>query len=82
MLPGGCKKRSRKGCQVGGKIKWRLFYVNTRAVSRGQNELIGKFKMLAGDAINIRDQVMEYMYIPMGIKMELVRFGVDCNWKG
>ena len=25
--------------------------VNTRAVSRGQNELIGKFKMTAGDVI-------------------------------
>ena len=28
--------------------------VNSRAVSRGQNELIGKFKMAAGDVINIR----------------------------
>ena len=26
----------------GGKIKWRLSEVNTRAVTRGQDELIGK----------------------------------------
>jgi hypothetical protein len=26
-------------------IKWKLSEVNTRAVSRGQNELIGKFKI-------------------------------------
>ena len=25
---------------------------------------------------------MEYMYIPTGIKWELVRSGVDCHWKG
>ena len=31
-------------------------------MSREQNELIGKFKMAAGDVINIRGQVMEYMY--------------------
>ena len=28
--------------------------VNSRAVSRGQNELIGKFKMAARDVISIR----------------------------
>ena len=54
----------------------------TRAVSIGQNELIGKFKMAAGDVISIRGQVMEYMYIPTRIKWELVRSGVDCDWKG
>ena len=36
------------------KIEWKLSEVNIRAVSRGQNELIGKFKMAAGDVINIR----------------------------
>ena len=41
--------------------------------------MIGKFKMAAGDVINIRGQVMEY--IPTGIKRELMRFGVDCDWK-
>ena len=65
-----------------GKIKWKLSEVNTRAVSRGQSKLIGKFKMAAGDVISIRGQVMEYPYIPTGIKRELVRFGVYCDWKG
>ena len=51
-------------------------------MSRGQNKLIGKFKMAAGDVISIRGQVMEYTYIPTGIKRELVSSGVDCNWKG
>ena len=66
----------------GGKFKRRLSEVNARAVSRGQNELVGKFKMVAGDMVNIRGKVMEYTYIPTGIKRELVRSGVDCNWKG
>ena len=44
-----------RGC---GKI-WKLSEVNTRVVSRGQNELIGEFKMLAGDVISIREQVMK-----------------------
>ena len=66
----------------GGKFKRKLSEVNTRVVSRGQNESIGKFKMTAGDLISIRWQVMEYTYIPTGIKRELVRTGVDCNWKG
>jgi hypothetical protein len=39
--------------------------------------LIGKFKMVAGDVISIRGQVLEYMYIPTGIERELVRFGMD-----
>ena len=32
---------------------------NLRAVSRGQNELIGEFTMAAGNAISITGQVME-----------------------
>ena len=44
MPPGGCK--------IGNGVG--LSEVNTRAVSRGQNELIGKFKMAAGDVISIR----------------------------
>ena len=51
-------------------------------MSRGQNELIGKLKIAAGDVISIRGLVMEYMYIPTGIKRELVRSGVDFDWKG
>ena len=47
-----------------------------------RNELIGKFKMAVDDVISIRGQVMEYTYILTGIKREMVRSGVDCNWKG
>ena len=47
---------------VGRKIEWKSSEVNTRAVSRGQNELIGKFKMAARDVISIRGQVMEHIY--------------------
>ena len=65
----------------GGKFKRKLSEVNTRAVSRRQDELVGKFKMVAGDKVSIRGQVMECTYIPTGIKMELVRSGVDCDWK-
>ena len=49
-------------------------------MSTGQNKLIGKFKMAAGDVISIRGQIMEY--IPTGIKSEFVRSGVDSDWKG
>ena len=53
---GKCHQR---GCETGGgrsggKIEWKLSEVNTRAVSRGQNELIGEFKMAVGDMISIR----------------------------
>ena len=37
----------------GGKIEWKSPKVNTRAVSRVENELIGEFKMVVGDVINI-----------------------------
>ena len=48
--------RQKKGWSGGddGKIEWKLSEVNTRAVSRGQNELIGEFKMVVGDVISIR----------------------------
>ena len=39
----------------GGKCK--LSEVNTRAVSRGQNKLVGKFKMAAGDMVSIRGRL-------------------------
>ena len=49
-LPSGsCETGNREGWRVGKKIKWRLSEVNTRAMSRGQNKLIGKFKMAADD---------------------------------
>ena len=38
----------------GGKIQWKLSEVNITALSRGQNELIGKFKMAIDDVISIR----------------------------
>ena len=38
----------------GGKFKRRLSKINARAVSRGQNELVCKFKMAAGDMISIK----------------------------
>ena len=51
-------------------------------MSRGHSELLCKFKMAVGDKVSIREQVMEYMYIPTGIKRELVRSGVDSDCKG
>ena len=36
----------------GEKIKWKLSEVNTKVMSRGQNELIGKFKTTVGDVIS------------------------------
>ena len=75
-----------RGATRGLREEWmekrRLSEVNARAVSRGQNELVCKFKMAAGDMVSIRGQVMKYTYIPMGIKREMVRFSVDCDWKG
>ena len=55
----------------GGKFKRKLSEVNTRAVSRRQKKSVGKFKMAEGDMVSIRGQVMEYTYIPTGIKREL-----------
>ena len=62
------EKYHQEGCETGRgeerrgwrKIKWKLSEGNTRAVSRGQNELIGKFKMGAGDVIGIRGQVKKH----------------------
>ena len=76
----GCETGSGEGWGVGGKIKWRLSEVNTRAVSRGQDELLDNFKMAAGDMISIK--VLEYMYIPTRIERELVRFVMDGYQKG
>ena len=43
--------------------------------------MVSKFKMAASDLVSVRGQVMEYTYIPTGIKREMVRSGVDCHWK-
>jgi hypothetical protein len=53
----------KRGGEDGEKIEWKLSAVNTRAVSRGQNELIGEFKLPAGDKISIRGFVCVYIYI-------------------
>ena len=55
--PGGCERGmwwGEEGRRNRGKIKLKLSEVNTRAVPRGQNELIGKFKMATGNVISIR----------------------------
>jgi hypothetical protein len=44
----------RNGGGDGGKIEWKLSEVNTRAASRGQNKLIGEFKMAEGNVISIK----------------------------
>ena len=38
--------------------------------------------MATSDLVSVRGQVMEYTYVPTGIKGEMVRSGVDCHWKG
>ena len=38
---------------IGRKTEWKLSEVNANTMSRGQNQLIGKFKMAAGDEISI-----------------------------
>jgi hypothetical protein len=59
----------------------KLSEVNARPVSRRQNELVGKFKMAAGDLVSIRGQVMVYTYIPTGIKRQMVRHSPGINLK-
>ena len=50
----GAKQEEVKSGRDGGKIEWKLSEVNTRAVSREQNKLIGEFKMVGSDVISIR----------------------------
>jgi len=42
------------------KIEIKFSEVNIRVVSRGQNLLIGEFKMAAGDVINIKGVCYEW----------------------
>ena len=42
-----------------GNLNGNHLRVNNIAVSRAQNQLIGEFKVAAGDVISIRGQVME-----------------------
>ena len=37
--------------------------------------------MATSDLVSVRGQVMEYTYIPTGIKGEMVRSGMDCHNK-
>ena len=46
------RQEGRRSGGNGGRIKWKSFEVITRAVSRGQNELRGEFKMSAGDVVS------------------------------
>ena len=78
---GGCETRRGSSGGDGGETEWKSSEGNTRAVSRGQNKLLDKFKMAEGDVISISEYVMEYTYIPTGIKRELVRSVLDCNRK-
>ena len=49
----GKKQEEGRSGGDGWKIERKLSEVNTRAVFRGQSELIGKFKLVAGDVISI-----------------------------
>jgi len=49
----GVSQEERSGGD-GVKIEWKSSEVNTRAVSREQNKLIGEFKMVGSDVISIR----------------------------
>ena len=48
------KGTERKSGEDGWKIECKLSEFNNRAASRGQNDLIGEFKLAAGDLISIR----------------------------
>ena len=45
-------RRGRSG-EDGEKIEWKLSEVNTRDMSRGQNELVDEFKMAVGDVMSV-----------------------------
>ena len=64
----GITRKLMKGTTRGLREGWmegKLSEVNARTESR---RLVGKFKMAASDLVGVRGQVMEYMYIPTGIK--------------
>ena len=47
------QRKEQEEVRSGGKNEWKLSEVVIRAVSRGQNELTGEFKMVLGDVIGI-----------------------------
>ena len=53
FLKSATRSVRQKGGRSGGEIERKLSEVNARAMSRGQNKLIDKFKMAAGDVISI-----------------------------
>ena len=75
MPPGGCEE------WMEGNLKGNYLRL-IPGLCLENNELIAKFMMAVGDNVSIRRQVVECTYIPTGIKRELVRSGVDCDWKG
>ena len=74
MPPGHCETG-----RDGEKFKRNYLRLIPRLCLEEKNKLIGKFKMVACEVISIRGHVMEYTYIPTGIKGELMRSGVDCS---
>ena len=64
---------------------YRVFERCHQGVARGMDG--GKFKgnylrLMPGLCLEDNERIMEYTFIPTGIKREMVRPGVDCDWKG
>ena len=72
--------RDRKGGREKGKLNGNYLRL-IPGLCLEENELIGKFKMAADDVNSIRGQVMEYTYIPTGIK-RVLKSGMDCKQEG
>ena len=51
----GARQEGGRSGGYGGKNEWKSSEVNIRTVSRGQNKLIGEFKMAAGEVISTRE---------------------------
>ena len=54
---------------------------STTRVSRGQDELIGMFKMVAGYVISVRGQLLSTNIFQQELK-ELMRFGMELELMG
>jgi hypothetical protein len=57
---GVVRQEAGKGEGLEGKLSGDYLRLGARAVSRGQDELVGKFKMAASEVISIRVQVLEH----------------------
>ena len=62
-----------------GGIERKLSEGNTKAVYRGQNELIGKFEMAVGDLISIGKYVIAKCNIFLGILQNVTLFPWNCE---